>query len=260
MANPFGGSDESLSKNTGHANQANLVYAWIPRSSTKIVEVINAQTINPAGGNYDADGYWRFNSTTRTENAFAVSGESAGDARTVIVGARYNSAGDVNISIGEFAGLFKSGEATVNRFLIRLYRYARNVNAFVVDNGGGSAAGLNGSLPDPGDDTFGAAVKHNGTNAQSCLYRVGSTTTQIGSDTFTGLSDSDNGLNRVGVWSGTKYAYQYIFVYNAALSDADINAIIDNPGGVISTGGAANQVVKVERGRGVGRGLGRGIF
>jgi len=248
MANPFGAADEALSKNTGHTNQANLLYAFIPRSTTKIVEVINALTINPAGGNYDADGFWRFNSTTRTENAFTITARGAGDITTVIVGVRYNAGGDVNIGIGEFAGFFQSGDATNNRFFGRFYRYARNANAFIKDAGGSDASGLNTTLPDPGADTFALAVKHNGSNAQSAFSRHTATSTSIGTDSTTALS-SDGGLNRFGVWSGTKYAYQYIFAYNAYLSDADIEAIMDNPGSVIDVtgGGGGGGVPKTNR-------------
>lgn len=233
MANPFGSADEALTKNNGHTNAANLIFAWIPRSTTKIVEVVNAATINPAGGNYDADGYWRFNSTTRTEFAFTISpGKSPGNAFTVITSNRYNSGGDVSVALGHVAGMFATG-STTPRFFLRMDRYARSVNAFIRDNAGNDCNGLNSSLPDPGNDTFGAAVK--GTSgSQKAIYRVSGASTTIGTDTSALISTSDASLDRIGVLAGTKYAHQYVFVYNAALSDADINAIIDNPGGVIN--------------------------
>lgn len=242
MANPFGGSDEPLTKNTGHANQANLIFAWIPRTTTKIVEVVNAATITPAGGTYDSDGFWLFNSTTRTDQAFTIASPlSPGNAFTIITAAKFNGGGDVNVALGETVGLFANGN-TQPRFYVRLDRYSRAVNAFIRDAAGADANGLNASLPDPGADTFSAFVT--GTvGAQSCAYRLGGSTTSIGTDTEGGISTSDASLDRIGVQCGTKWFHQYVFVYNAVLSAGDRNAIMDNPGAVISQAGGGKPVL-----------------
>jgi hypothetical protein len=237
MANPFGGSDQALSKNTGHANQANLLFAMIPRSTTKWREVVNAADVTVGAGNYDADGYWRAGSSTRVDVGYTIGSPLAPAATlTVIAGIKYNAAGDVSVSYGHVAGLWDDSNL-FTRFHIQCDRYNRDARGHISDNGGVSTA-LTSSWYNPGNDVSAFAVKRSGGNVNA-LYRVGSTTTQAGSDTGVSTVDAwdDLDLDRVGVRAGTKWAHQYVFVYNAALSDADIAAIIDDPGAVISQAG-----------------------
>jgi hypothetical protein len=234
MANPFGGSDQGLSKNTGHANQANLLFAMIPRSTTKWREVVNGADVTVGAGNYDADGYWRAGSSTRVDVGYTIGSPPTPAATlTVIAGLKYNSAGDVSVSYGHASGLYNSAE-TFSRFHVQSDRYGQESRGQIM-NEVGAGTGLAGSWYNPGNDVFGFAIKRSGGNVNG-LYRVGSTTTAAGSDTGVPTTSewANATLNRVGVRAGTKWQHQYVFVYNAALSDADINAIIDDPGAVIT--------------------------
>jgi hypothetical protein len=231
MANPFGGSDQALSKNAGHANQASLLFAMIPRSTTKWREVVNGADVTVGAGTYDADGYWYAGSSARVDVGYTIGAALAPtSAFTVICGNTYRSGGDVNTADGHIVGMWDN-DASFARFHIQFDRYARQGRGRVSDiNGTGD--GLNGSWHNPGADVFGFAMKSSG-SASSALYRVGSTTTAAGTGNPGGL-DTSIILDRVGVRAGTKFSHQYVFVYNAALSDADINAIIDDPGAVIT--------------------------
>jgi hypothetical protein len=255
MANPFGSADETLTKNTGHTNQANLIFAMIPRAANKWREVVTAVDVTPgSSGSYDADGYWRASGTSFVDVLLTIA-KSAGNAFTVIASSRYNSGGGGGGNACRFGMLDVAGNS---RFCIRHDVYSRQASGQIRD-GSGTSTGVESSYYDPGVDTFSFAAKNNGSTAQAGLYRVSGTTTAAGTGN-TAMSTSDNALTRLGAQTTNKWACQYVFVYDASLSDADIEAIIDSPGGVISQGGTANQVVKVERGRTLARGLGRGIF
>jgi hypothetical protein len=234
MANPFGGSDQALSKNTGHAKQENLLFAMVPRSTTKWREVINAADVTVGAGNYDADGYWRAGSSTRVDVGYTIGSPLAPNATlTVIAGLKYNSAGDVSVSYGHASGLYNDAE-TFSRFHVQCDRYGRDSRGQIMTSSG-AGTNLSAAWFNPGADVFAFAVKRSGGSVNG-LYRVGSTTTAAGSDT--GVQTTNpwdvTSLNRVGVRAGTKWQHQYVFVYNAALSDSDINAIIDDPGAVIT--------------------------
>jgi hypothetical protein len=240
MANPFGGSDEPLSKNTGHTNQANLIFALVPRSTTKVREVINGVDVTPAGGsgNYDADGYLRSTSgTLLTADYTIASPRSAGQATTTIVGLRYNSGGTGSGS-AMIVGMVNSadyGTTGVSRHLIRPYVYSRVLYPFVRD-----AAGIDATMSnaDPGADTCGAWVK--GSDAvpsySSSARASGVGNTSLGSSTNPNLSTTDASLDRLSIRVTSKWACQFVFVYDTVLSDADIEAIIDNPAGVLNVG------------------------
>jgi len=232
MANPFGSADEALSKNTGHANQANLVYAFIPRSTTKWREVITGTDITVGAGTYDADGYW-YPSGTSFVDVFMTIARSAGNLATVVCGSKYRSAGGGGGNSARFGMMDVAGNS---RFAIRHEIYSRNVMGQIRDSSG-TSTGLEASYTDPGADVFGAAVKQNGTT-QNALTRWGGTTTALPSGSSTGLSTTDNALIRAGVQTTNKWACQYVFVYDTNLSDANINSIIDTPSGVINVGGA----------------------
>jgi hypothetical protein len=263
MANPFGSADEALSKNTGHANQANLVYAMIPRSVNKWREVINGADITPdASGNYDADGYWRSSNTTANFAQYTIGSPlDTGDPRTIVVGIRHNGAGGGS-STQPHAGVWNNANFTSQgRFWVRFQHYSREYQTQLIDGSGNAISALTTSQYNPGADDSAVYLRASSASTlQEAKYRVSGANTSMGSATSGVPLDNDAYLDRVGVRLTNKWAVQYLFVYNALLSEADINAIIDDPGSVISQGGAANLVVKIERGRGVGRGLGRGIF
>jgi hypothetical protein len=242
MANPFGGSDEALTKNTGHTNQANLLFAMIPRSTTKWREVVNGADVTVGAGNYDADGYWRNGSTALATVEYAMgTARAPQDAVTVIVGIKYRSAGGSTGGIR--AGLSNDAE-TFSRQCLIFDEYNRQFMGSIRPFSG-SSSNLEAAWNAPSADVFGAAVKRNGSNAGNALYRVSTTTTQAGSDSLGSAGDfATASLNRVGVRVTDKYEFQYVLVYNVALSDADIAAIIDNPGAVISQVSAGHPTPK----------------
>lgn len=235
MANPFGGSDEALTVNTGHTNYGDLLFAYIPRSTTKFVEVVNAATVTPTAGNYDADGYWRASGTSTNTSFYTLgTARSAGLAHTLIVGLRYNSAGG-----GSGAIQFGLGDSTpstsINCVQCRPDVYARQMNGRLCDNAGFDSGGIRSASYNPGADTSAYALKSTSTGATvNAFTRVSGTNTANGSDSTVNLSTTDNGLTRLVVKTTNKWAFQYIFVYGAALSDANIDSIIDDPGSVIS--------------------------
>lgn len=238
MANPFGSSDESLSKNTGHTNQANLVYAMIPRGANKWREVINGADVTPtASGNYDSDGYWRSSNTTGNFAEYVIASPlNSGDPRTVITSVRYNSGGGGS-GTNQHAGLWNDTGYTASSglYFFRLQHYSREYQGRIFDSVGSNAAGLVASNYNPGADTSGIFLRGNdATPLYEAYHRVTGSNTAMGSSTTTTISTSDAILNRVGVRVTNKWAVQFVFVYNTVLSDTDVNAIIDDPGSVIT--------------------------
>lgn len=233
MANPFGGSDQTLSKNGSHPQQGSLVGAMIPRSASKIVEVISSTTITPTTGTYNADGYF-FGASGTNEAQTAVmspSLQSAGSV-TVIVGLLYNSGG-ASSGLGQGFGLTSSGSVAE----VRLYgdRYSRRVNVSHYDPNS-IAPTMGNAFVSPSGDTFAAAYATSA-GAQKGFIRIGTTTTNTSpatsSDTLTGGAD----LNTFRITLATQYGFQYVFIYNAFLTTPQIEAIMDDPGSVLSQSG-----------------------
>jgi hypothetical protein len=250
MANPFGSADETLSKNGGHVNQANLIFALIPRAANKMVEVINAATVTPsASGSYDVDGYWRSaNTALSTADYTIASARSAGQDQTLIALVRYNSGGGGSTPSAQVLGMFNDatgGGGGPSRYFCRQDVYSRSLEPFIRD-GSSNAAGL--TATDPGADTSGIGIKGgDSVPAYSALIRhSGTTTVAAGSSTNANVSASDATLNRLVIRTTNKWACQAVFVYDAILSDAHIEAIIDDPGAVISYA-AAGGVPKTTR-------------
>jgi len=245
MANPFGSADEVLSKNTGHTNQANLVFAMIPRGVNKWREVINGADVTPtASGNYDADGYWRSSNSTANFAEYVIGSPlNTGTARTLIMSVRYNSAGG-GAGTNQHVGLWNNTGYTASSglFLIRVQHYSREYQGRVYDSVGSNASELVASNYNPGNDTSGVVLRGNdATPAYDAYHRVSTTNTSMGSSTVNTILTNDAILNRVGCRITDKWAVQYVFVYDAVLNDTDVNAIIDNPGGVISQAGSGGK-------------------
>jgi hypothetical protein len=242
MANPFGGSDEALSVVPGHTNAANLVYAMVPRTANKWREVVNAADVTPtASGNYDADGFWRSANTTFNVAAYTIGSPlNTGTARTMICAVRYNSGGGGSGG-NPHAGCWNAVNfATAGRFYLRMDIYAQQYQGHIMDDVGSSAVGLTSAQYNPGNTTSSIVIRGNSaTPAQSAYHRVGSTNTSMGTETSSAIKQNDAYLDRVGCRTTNKWAVQFVFVYNAVLSDADVNAIMDNPAGVIAGASSA---------------------
>jgi hypothetical protein len=237
MANPFGGSGETLSKNTGHTNQANLLYAVVPRSTSVIKEVLNDITLTLGGqpvGSYDADGYFIGSSTAMTSAEANVSGGF-----------------DLNSSFTMIAGFKNTGNSNNAELQVGIYNVSGGLgyykavffgspwenNVTVKLNDGAGHVWENGNTGVRTNAYTGVAAK-SATGAQSGGYVNATTTPPTG--TYTALSTtgavtfSSLTMNRLVVQVTSTHSFQYLFIYNTTLSDAHIEAIIENPGAVLS--------------------------
>jgi hypothetical protein len=242
MANPFGGSDEALSKNTGHTNQANLIYAVVPRTTSKIHEVItNTDFSGVATGTYDADGYWTPNSTTVGTYSKAISARAINADWTIIVGCkRVPAAG--NGSSHSFVGLGQTATSAAayggdGIFIARLNSEFEAIQGSQFDGG---SAGINQEIYPVSDvdGPYGIALAgRNSTAEQKGWIRTpGGSTLHTFTPATTSLNGSIN-LNYLLFHTQNRWPLQYLFVYDSYLSDTDINAIIDSPGSVLSAAG-----------------------
>jgi len=231
MANPFGSNDEALSKNTNHANQANLIHAVIPRSAEKFVEVISASSITGLTGVYDADGFWHPNTTTRTDVQFTISTPwPVGNNHTVIAGWYRNTGAGAPTSAPN-AGALKFGGTPLT--ISTLTSDGTQLSAFARDNSSQQGPGSYVSMSANG--AFAVCHKNNTTGpVQSGYRRVGSTNTPLTDTALTLGTTSSHNVDRVGIKTASRYPFLYLFIYDAALSDEDINAIIVTPGDVLS--------------------------
>jgi hypothetical protein len=231
MANPFGSNDEALSKNTNHANQANLLYAVIPRSSSKVVEVVNSGSITGLTGAYNSDGYWHPNTTTRTDVVFTIAAPwPVGNNHTVITG-WYRDMGAGSPTFAGTSGVYRDAQAAYSISTINTDGISITVG--VRDNA--YQLGPTGNMDNQGNTVFAVAHKNSTSGpVQSGYRRIGSTNTTFTSTALTMGTGTSDQVNRVGVKTASRFPFQYLFIYNTALSDADINSIIDSPGSVLS--------------------------
>jgi len=236
MANPFGGSDEALTVNQSHANYGNLIYAIIPRSASKVVEVINAQQITNLTGAYDADGYWHPNTTTLTAVEFTPTGITCVSTKTVISG-WFRDAGAALGDYASEAGFRNSATGVA---------YSR---ASISAAGDAASARTQDNSYVQGPTTGASAVTSNTTFAfahgqdsagpnQKSWKRVGGSNTAMTPTTATFGTGASNNFDKVGFRNTSRFRFQYLFVYNAYLSDQDIDSIIDSPGDVLTYGGS----------------------
>jgi hypothetical protein len=230
MANPFGSNDEALSVNDQNQYSQNLVYAVIPRSASKVVEVINGGSITNLTGAYNADGYWHPNTTTRTDVVFTIASPWAvGTNHTVITG-WYRDMGAGSPTFAATSGAYRDAQAaytisTVNTDGISITVGVRD-NAYQL--------GPTGNMDNQGNTVFAVAHKNSTSGpVQSGYRRVGSTNTTFTSTALTMGTGTSDQVNRVGVKTASRFPFQYLFIYDTALPDADINAIIDAPGSII---------------------------
>jgi hypothetical protein len=237
MANPFGGSDETLSKNTGHTNQENLIYAVVPRTTSKIVEVIGGTNLSGvATGTYDSDGFWTPNSTTVGAYSKAISARAINQDWTIILGCKGVN-DDVSIgSTHSYVGLCEVDTvptATDAYCILKLDNQFRAISAVQWDT---AAAGVNQQIyPVSNNGPYGIVLAgRNSPAAQKAWIRSAGSNIHTYTPTTTSLSGSRN-MNYLLFHTQNRWPLQYLFVYDAYLSDADINAIIDDPGAVISS-------------------------
>jgi hypothetical protein len=232
VANPFSGT--ITGKNTGHTNQANLVYAMIPRSTTVIKEIItdtNATLSGAAVGSYDADGYI-FGSTAASNSTAVLTGLSLNvqNAITIIAGIYYTGTnGDGVPTIG-----MDDAGASTRYIRFRQDGYQRRGYA---ETSEGSLIFQSG-YTSYGNNHIGLASRTTA-GAQAAKYIDGTTSPPSGTlTTYTTGTDTktfgSGGLDRIVFQFTATWGLQYLLVYNASLSDADIETIIENPGNVLS--------------------------
>lgn len=229
MANPFGSADETLSKNSGHTNAANLVRACIPRSSSKWVEVIgDVPKTSLANGAYDADGYFYGTGTTREEVSWTISPVlNAGGNATLIVGLIHIATTGTQTNGMGFVDIDNSTGAQL-RFIFD--PYSRRIAAAHVDANSGTT-GINNAYLDPGAVAFGAAIRTTAGD-QRAFIRIDGSDTNIGTSTNSPTGAANCEYLQINYRNNWKI--QYMFVYDTNLSDTDIRSIIDNPGAVLT--------------------------
>lgn len=232
MANPFGSTDQTLSKNTGHTNQANLVRALIPRSASKWVEVISGSLPTvPASGTYDSNGYFFGANGTRQLMTYTLpSSLNPSSTWTIIIGATYNSGGSLGTGSGVLHGL-RDSVGGVAFFSLKLERYSRGVTCLHTDSNGVNSD-INNASANPGNDVFSASISNQAGNQKGFYKASGGSLTSIGTGTST-LGGSAV-CDVFDLWYASLYGVQYAFLYDSYLSDANIESIMDDPGAVIS--------------------------
>ena len=233
MANPFGGGDQTLSKNANHTNQANLVFAVIPRSASKVVEVINSLSNTGLTGAYDSDGYWHPNTTSRTTVEFDCgAGYTVTSSKTVISGWYYDS-GTSSPDFASSAGI-RNSVAGTPWCIVNIPTDGSTCISQSRDNN--FLAGPTTPTTSVTSHTaFAFATAQNSSGpAQKGWKRVGGSNTTFTPTAVTFSTGVNDTFNKVGFRNSSRFRFGYLFVYNAALSDADINAIIDAPGSVLS--------------------------
>jgi hypothetical protein len=244
MANPFGGNDEALSANTGHAKYSNLKYALVPRSVSKWRDVLSSADLTPDvnGGSYDADGYF-FGPSSTTNSTITKSISSSyltsGGAKTIIVG--FNYLGTPGGAAMNFYGLYSSSQGHVINF-IEFDTFDDRVRRRCVDyNFNDANSAFLGSVS---TGSF-AVVQKTVDGAQKNYLRRSTTNTGVGTDGTVSLGTGANdNLDRLRVVTYSRIGVQYIFVYDATLTDGECDGIIDSPGGVISYSGGGGGIPK----------------
>jgi len=259
MSNWFGTSDEPLYVNFSHAKAANLLYAVIPRSTTKAVEVVSGAVVTMSGGAYDAEGYWSSGITTRGQCEYTiVSGPmSSGYEHTVItawvrdMGQGTPSAtchGGMRISTGSafsYCSLTTDGLTGWSR---------------VMDNS--TASGPANNITMTGRTYFAFCHANFPTNtSQYGHIRFGTTNQNATNTALTFTTGTTDRFDRVGCRTASRYRWAYTMVWNVALGDTEMDAIMDDPTLAVFTQFPAGGItsVQVDRGRTLGRGLGRGV-
>lgn len=233
MANPFGGSDETLTVNGQYSNAANLIYAVIPRSSSKFVEVVNASVINGLQGAYDADGYWYTGDNVRQSIEFTnPSGLRCGHTHTIISGWYRNSAAG-NQDFEGRAGLRNSTSSAISS--ASMLTDGSSAYSRAIDNS--FHLGPAGSITTTSNTVLAIAHKHNASGPEQRGWRrVGGSNTNLTTTTATLTTTSADLFDKVGARTASKWRFQYLFVYNVYLDDAVINDIMDTPANVITVG------------------------
>jgi hypothetical protein len=234
MANPFGGSDQTLSANTGHTNYANLVRAFIPRSSSKWVEVLSATSVTGlSSGSYDADGYFAGTDSTRRNAQYSLPANlNPSSGWTLIIGVKYNSAGG-SAGGDTYVGILDSVGGTA-QFRARLDAYNRRAMGYIVDSNSAQANTLAGTWLSPGGDTFSCVVQGS-SSAQKAYTRIGSTNYPASPLTGTDSIGGSAVCDKLQVTYDSLWATQFVFLYNTAtISETDINAIMAAPEQVVT--------------------------
>jgi hypothetical protein len=236
VANPFSGT--ITGKNTGHANQANLVYAVIPRSSSVIKEIISDTTTTisgAAGYSYNANGYWIGGSASSLSvgSDLAVTGFANSAAHTVIAGFAWM--GGSPTSSDALAGMYRNAETYVQSYAAMMDGFAKRLRQRMTD---GTRDWIMSWIT-PTNSFFASALISSGT-AQSGYYYDGTAPEFTGTSTAfsdTGGTMAGGTMDRLYLAVNSSWGVQYLFVYNTNLSQADVEAIMKNPGAVVNQTG-----------------------
>jgi hypothetical protein len=258
MANIFGANDEALLVNSNHPNAGDLLYAIIPRSTTKFVEVVSGYsgTLGTAGA-YDSDGYLTSTTTTRllVEMSITSGPMRSGYAHTIITGWKrdmgqgapaFTTTGGMRIST---ATAFSNANLAIDGTT----GYSK-----VFDNA--STSGPTGSVSLTGLTQFAFAHSQDPVApAQIGYIRVDQANTNLTPTTATLTTGTNDRFDKVGFRTGSRYRCAFVFVFDVVVDPSIIDYTIDDPTLLISMQGGGVDSVRVDRGRTLGRGLGRGL-
>lgn len=238
-------------KNTGHALQAYLKAAFIPRSTTQIYEVVSASnmTLPQNGTSYDADGFWFGYASSRQTNYFTFGSAIDGKGPlTLIVGIKRHGTnsptGDNQIGICGASGI-----GTIPYHRMQADSGNNNVILTCVD---GSSNTL---VWDTGDAIFGSsgakvigfANDENGGGSALAIERVGGSTIETASKT--GIDHYGWDRTQFQLYSDHGWGINFAFVYSGvAMSQEQMEGIADTPTDVITpASGGASGVPKSTR-------------
>jgi hypothetical protein len=239
MANPFGGT--ITGKNNSHPNAADLLYAYIPRSTSNVREIINdigATLGGAAVGGYDADGYLYGSSSSSMTNINAtVSGLLNSSAFTIIVGARY--IGGSPTSNDPYIGIVRAADSNVFSYGWGGDGYQNRMRARVTD---GAGRDFLTNFVTPSNTYFASYVTSTGSSQSGRYYDhsnsdfggLGASTAYTGGTqgTMTG-----GNMDTLTVTVNSAVGFQYMFIYGVSLGQSACETIMKNPGDVLAQSG-----------------------
>lgn len=253
MANPFGGT---LEVNQDHTNYASLQAAQIPRSTSLVKEVVSDANASITGSlaAYDSDGYLSASGSSVTIESTISSSVSMAGPCTIITFCRR-----VGTSVND--SVFKATNSSAGYVQVGHYHdaYVYRCGTNVTDGTNNWQPGHNMNYGDSNPRYLAIAVVNDpgasGGTRQRGRWRENTSLNASGGITATSsqsestanlVTNNNNGqLNTVQAYFNTDVMWQGTFVYNAALSDGDIDAIFADPGAVVSqTGGGGGGVPK----------------
>lgn len=240
MANPFGGT--ITGKNNSHGSAAALKYVFIPRSTTVVKEIITDVTATISGPGsisaYDSEGYLAPANTSKVFIEADVTALSHATSKTLIVGYKHTA----QSGIADCIFNIRNTSASYVNIAVQVDAYMSRC-AGIVSDGSNDWAGTWGN--DYADsDVYVAIAVRNQAGTQTTRFRASTSLNSDGGITATSndgtlsgtvTTNNNNGqLNRLNVDFLSDTRWQYLMVYEEYLSNGQVDAILADPGDVLS--------------------------